>query len=87
MNREHMIEQLHKGICTVKFTKVNGDSRTMRCTLNASVSNIPEVPLSESAGPVNPDVVKVWDVDANGWRSFKVESVNTFVSPILLTEG
>ena len=87
MNRERMIEQLHKGICTVEFTKVNGDSRTMRCTLNASLGNMPEMPLSESASPVNPDVVKVWDVDANGWRSFKVESVNTFSSPVLLTEG
>tara|TARA_Y100001972_G_C7585241_1_gene293430 strand:- start:349 stop:618 length:270 start_codon:yes stop_codon:yes gene_type:complete len=89
MNREQMIEQLHKGVCTVEFTKVNGENRTMRCTLNASLGNMPEVPLSESASAAttNEDVVKVWDVEAEGWRSFKVESVNSFNTSVFLTEG
>jgi hypothetical protein len=88
MNREHIIEQLHKGVCTVEFTKVNGENRTMRCTLNAQIGDMPEIPLNETvSSPVNQDTVKVWDIDAAGWRSFRVESVSTFSTPVLLTEG
>ena len=31
---ENMIEELHRGICTVTFKKVNGETRTMKCTLH-----------------------------------------------------
>ena len=88
MNREYMVEQLHKGLCTVDFTKLNGESRSMRCTLSPQFGNMPETPLNTTiSDSVNPDTVKVWDIDADGWRSFRVESVNTFSTPVLLTEG
>ena len=88
MNREYMVEQLHKGVCTVEFTKVNGENRSMRCTLNAQIGDMPETPLNETvSAPTNTETVKVWDIDAAGWRSFRVESVSTFSTPVLLTEG
>jgi hypothetical protein len=88
MNREYMVEQLHKGVCTVEFTKVNGENRSMRCTLNAQIGDMPETPLNETvSAPAGTDTVKVWDIDSSGWRSFRIESVNSFSTPVLLTEG
>ena len=30
---------------------------------------------NENKRPENPDVLAVWDVDANGWRSFRIDSI------------
>ena len=70
-------EDLKNGVHTVVFEKKDGTIREMRCTLQQDM--LPQF-LSEVA-PVakteNPDTLAVWDVDNNGWRSFRVDSVQT----------
>lgn len=70
---------LASGVHTVHFTKVNGDQRKMNCTLNPEY--IPEDmrPSSESQVKENTEVVRVFDLRAQGWRSFRVDSVTQFV--------
>jgi hypothetical protein len=77
-------EQLKNGVVTVVFEKTDGTERTMRCTL--SDLYIPQV-LSEYDGQVpkaarqiNDSVQPVWDIDAEGWRSFRVDSVKQVLS-------
>ena len=74
--KENLIDMLRNNVVTVTFTKVNGEERTMKCTLMAEyVPNAPtnngQVLLQESAAKT----VSVWDTEANGWRSFRVDSV------------
>jgi hypothetical protein len=75
--RDGLIDMLRHNIVTVTFTKVNGDERVMKCTLlpehvpNASTNNGQLV--IETKGVSN--TIPVWDLTANGWRSFKVENV------------
>lgn len=69
------------GIITVSFTKVNGENRNMRCTLMPEhiVDNrvlLQEGEVPKAPRPDNPDVLAVWDVDAQGWRSFRIDSVH-----------
>ena len=70
-------EDLKNGIHTVVFEKTDGTIREMRCTLQPDM--LPQF-LSEVA-PVakteNPATLSVWDVDNQGWRSFRVDSVQT----------
>jgi len=72
-------EALKTNICQVKFTKANGDVRDMRCTLSGEW--IPEEarpkPLAEGAEPrkVNEEVQPVYDLDAQGWRAFRWDSI------------
>lgn len=72
-------EDLKNGIHTVVFEKTDGTIREMRCTLQPDM--LPQF-LSEVA-PVNktenPNTLAVWDVDNNGWRSFRVDSVQTIL--------
>jgi len=68
MTRNEMMEMLQASTCQVDFTKVNGDTRNMTCTLREDI--IP--------APVNEEVIPVWDVKAEGWRSFRVNSVTGF---------
>lgn len=80
---ENMIEELHRGICTVTFKKVNGETRTMKCTLHPDY--LPEQQtLNERTQTKDPNVIPVWDIDQNGWRSFRVDHVNDFNTTTLL---
>jgi len=83
INKEQAIAQLVAGPCDIVFTKKNGDKREMRCTLEASMLP-PQLPLEEGqekqTRKVNPDVLAVFDLEAQGWRSFRwdsLQSINT----------
>ncbi len=71
--REILVEGLKKNVMRITFTKVNGDERVMLCTLHDSI--LPEQLISEIKKKVNPDTLSVWDLDNNGWRSFRLDSI------------
>lgn len=74
---------LSDGVYTVTFTKVNGEVRTMPCTLDPR--QLPPAPVHESNtnNPVdfpkvkkqNPENLSVWCTDKQEWRSFRVLNV------------
>lgn len=61
--------------CLITFTKVNGEPRVMRCTLRAD--QLPPAKITEEvrARETNYAILNVWDLDAAGWRSFRVDNV------------
>jgi len=68
---------LREGVVTVTFTKKNGDERVMKCTLNGE--QLPQIQkeateVSEVRQTSNTSLA-VFDVEAQGWRAFKWESV------------
>ena len=72
MDRNILLEALTKHECTVTFTKVNGETRVMPCTLREDL-----VPKVEPKGTKKPNeaVVSVWCLDKKEWRSFRVDNV------------
>lgn len=77
MTMSDLKEMLKEAIVTVKFTKMDGTERVMKCTQN--MSYIPEEsrPKTEST-PKAQGLVTVWDTEKNGWRSFKENSVLSY---------
>ncbi len=77
--RDGLIDMLRHNIVTVTFTKVNGDERVMQCTLQAN--HIPNAPSQNGELVIetktNSNTVSAWDINANGWRSFRVASVKS----------
>jgi hypothetical protein len=80
ITREQLSELLHTGECVVEFTKVNGEVRSMPCTLKTEL--IPLAPvkvLAEGEVPKvkkeNPEVMSVWCLDKREWRSFRIVNV------------
>jgi hypothetical protein len=75
--RDGLIDMLRHNIVNVTFTKVNGDERVMRCTLNANY--VPNAPSQNGElvveGKATSNNIAAWDLEANGWRSFRVASV------------
>ena len=78
MSKYELKEQLIAGIVTVVFEKVDGTIREMQCTLNKEQMPPQLLTEEQNAAKVrteNPDLLSVWDVENNGWRSFRVSNV------------
>lgn len=56
------------------FTKSDGTEREMKCTLKEEFIQQYEK-KTERVRKENEDVLSVWDLDNNGWRSFRVDSI------------
>lgn len=70
-----LLESLRAGEVTVKFTKADGTQRTMCCTLKDVPSEfLPKTPESKGNTEDSP-VVKVFDIEKQGWRSFRYDSI------------
>ncbi len=72
-----LVEMLQKAVVTVTFTKVDGTERVMNCTLLPQY--LPEqyrnkAPMLLEQSPLT---VSAWDVDASGWRSFRLDNIKS----------
>ena len=87
--RDWIRSLLDKQPITVTFIKADGTDRTMRCTLNGtfipqkppmvSITGRVDGLVTESTRPrkepkePDPAVIKVYDLDAGAWRSFRMD--------------
>ena len=73
---------LKNGVTNVTFVKADGSLRTMKATLDDTIIPAPSIPnmiLSESKKErvTNNDVCKVWDTEAEAWRSFRYDRIKS----------
>lgn len=61
---------LKDNILDIVFTKTDGSERAMKCTLKEDYL-VKEEKKTERVKKPNDDVISVWDVEMNAWRSFK----------------
>ena len=76
--REELEKALLKDLVEVTFRKVNGEVRIMTCTKNLKhvpPSQWPNEKLEEEN--VRTSNIRVWDINAKGWRSFVFKNVIT----------
>lgn len=81
MDKNALKEALKAGLVEVAFTKANGETRKMVCTLQEGV--VPPAtkkdPLSqEKVRKVSEEVQVAYDVEKEGWRSFRWDSLQTW---------
>lgn len=76
--RDAVIRDLRQNVIEVTFIKVNGEQRVMRCTLDPQYlpPNYDSQHLDEQhKKKENLSTIAAWDLNAQGWRSFRVDSV------------
>jgi hypothetical protein len=79
-------EILSNTVSTVVFTKVDGTERELKCTLLPEY--LPQKPVVEGQQLLteglpkaeNPSTLAVWDMEKNGWRSFRTDSVKAVIT-------
>ena len=69
-----------KGVLTVQpatitFTKKDGTERVMNCTLRGDMLPVVEIKEDKAPRKQNDNILSVYDLDAQGWRSFTVNTV------------
>lgn len=77
-NKEQVAYHLKTMTATVTFEKADGSTRVMNCTLMPQYlpsakpldENVKHLPRKE-----NDNVLAVWDLDNQGWRSFNIDSI------------
>ena len=81
--REEAIQRLSTEVYTVTFRKkTTGDIREMRCTLDpqhmpiGSFKSLGKLDRYE----IQSDIVPVWDMGKNAWRSFDIRTIVNFDS-------
>lgn len=70
-DKQKILEQLQTGVALVTFTKADGSLRDMKCTLQPRL-----LPASLKQSTISldqeSDALRVYDLEADGWRSFKI---------------
>ena len=74
--RRQVEEVLKTGNAKFHFQKTDGSLRDMFCTLQPSV--LPKEYNLQLESKAKPGVLVVWDIENNGWRSLRYESVIGF---------
>ena len=80
MTYEQIVNALRLGVVNLSFTKVkDGAVREMRATLVSDQIPEDKRPKTDKA-PNNEEVAcRVFDLDVNEWRSFRYDSLSTFL--------
>ena len=73
-SKEVLRNTLKSNIVQVTFTKIDGSTRVMNCTLSEKF--LPSTSSNAENKKVNDNVFNVWDTDVNNWRAFRYDSVN-----------
>lgn len=83
MNRQEIQTALSENVCKVVFTKSDGTERIMTCTLNPKYA-VSYSKKTERVRKLNEEVVPVFDLDKNEWRSFRADSMKSLT---VVSEG
>lgn len=76
--KEVLTNMLHHNACNITFTKINGETRIMPCTLRKDlIPYVTEGTKPKRERKLTPNVLSVWCIDKAAWRSFRVDSVTT----------
>lgn len=71
--QDALIQQLNEQTLIVTFKKLDGDERVMTCTKN--LTQIPSENHPKGVKEGKPGTITVWDINAQGWRSFVYDRV------------
>lgn len=82
---EDLNKILRTEILKVTFLKLDGDQRIMTCT--KAWNYIPEANRPTSTKESRAGTVNVWDLHANGWRSFKYDRIQKIEPSDLQVDG
>ena len=74
INKTDLKQLLKKNTVEIKFKKKDGSERVMNCTLISDVVPVYEK-KTERVRPDNDNLLAVWDLDKEAFRSFKLDSV------------
>jgi hypothetical protein len=82
-NKSIILEQLAAGPVVVTFTKKDGTERIMPCTTSPTIimfkTGGKDISAGSTPNALADKVASVYDLEVDGWRSFRWDSLKTAV--------
>jgi hypothetical protein len=81
-DQQFLIKLLHRGELTIEFTKVNGDFRSMNCTLDQNLipeDKQPKDDAGKSEKKMSDQALRVFDTNKQEWRSFRWSNLTKII--------
>jgi hypothetical protein len=78
MDKEQIKQLLSKHVVSISFKKVDGTERKMLCSLKKDILPIVESKETTKKKPENENVLPVWDLEKNAFRSFRLDSLTNY---------
>ena len=76
IEKNTLLKALGEGIVIVTFTKKDGTERVMECTRSPQLIPLEHAPKGETQEVTEAtDNIRVFDIQAQGWRSFNYTSL------------
>lgn len=72
---ERLKAKLREGGVVFKYKKVNGEIREAYGSLNPSIIGEENIPQRSSGYNFSEDVIRYFDLNSKGWRSFRIENL------------
>lgn len=79
IDKDTLRSQLRDDVKTITFTKKDGTERVMKCTLSEMLIPQEHKPKGESTHKQSDEAIAAWDVEKEGWRSFRYDSIISVV--------
>lgn len=76
--RKWLVSHLKASDIEITFIKKDGTERLMKCTLKEEVV-VPYEKKTDKVKEKNSDILSVWDIEKNAWRSFRWDSIKNVV--------
>lgn len=73
--KQGIVDALREGKVHLQFKKVNGDLRNMVATLHTDYIPESDIPAEGKERVTNEEIVVLYDLEVNGWRSFRTENL------------
>lgn len=72
---EQLVAKLRKNQVVFKYKKVNGEIREAYGTLNVKIIGEENQPHNNDKYQASDEVIRYYDLNSNGWRSFRIENL------------
>jgi hypothetical protein len=84
VEKQFLKDILKKQVLQINFVKKDGTKRLMKCSLREDIVPKIEKTTTKKPKPENSNVLAVWDLEKEAFRSFKLDSL---VEYSILEEG
>ena len=78
-DKEQLVELLKNQVVVFNYTKINGEPRQLTGTLKPELLPVQTITETQVKKEPNPNILAVYDVEKDGWRSMKIENIIDWV--------
>lgn len=78
ITKQKLKDILKQNVVSISFKKIDGTDRKMLCSLKEDILPVAESKEPTKKKPENENVLPVWDLEKNAFRSFRIDSLTDY---------